>query len=67
MPTAPSVPPPGHVEDSKAAVPPTLMGSGKKDEPEKDYITDENGNLIDPDTGRSCHRRRRQSRNRDAV
>ena len=41
----------GHVEDSKAAVPPTLMGSGKKDEPEKDYITDENGNLIDPDTG----------------
>ena len=54
----------GHVEDSKAAVPPTLMGSGKKDEPEKDYITDENGNLIDPDTGRSCHRRRRQSRER---
>lgn len=41
----------GHVEDSKAAVPPTLMGGGKKDEPEKDYITDENGNLIDPDTG----------------
>ena len=41
----------GHVEDSKAAVPPTLMGSGKKDEPEKGYITDENGNLIDPDTG----------------
>ena len=41
----------GHVEDSKAAMPPTLMGSGKKDEPEKDYITDENGNLIDPDTG----------------
>ena len=41
----------GHVEDSKAAVPPTLMGSGKKDEPEKEYITDENGNLIDPDTG----------------
>ena len=41
----------GHVEDSKAAVPPTLMGSGKKDEPEKDSITDENGNLIDPDTG----------------
>ena len=27
------------------------MGSGKKDEPEKGYITDENGNLIDPDTG----------------
>ena len=41
----------GHVEDSKAAVPPVLMGSGKTDEPEKDYITDENGNLIDPDTG----------------
>ena len=41
----------GHVEDSKAAVAPTLMGSDKTDEPEKDYITDENGNLIDPDTG----------------
>ena len=26
----------GHVEDSMAAMPPTLMGSGKKEEPEKD-------------------------------
>ena len=41
----------GRVEDSAAAKAPTLIGSGKKDEPEKDYITDENGNLIDPDTG----------------
>ena len=41
----------GRVEDSAAAKAPTLIGSGKKDEPEKDYITDENGNLVDPDTG----------------
>ena len=41
----------GRVEDSAAAKAPTLIGSGKKDESEKDYITDENGNLVDPDTG----------------
>ena len=41
----------GRVEDSAAAKAPTLIGSGKKDESEQDYITDENGNLVDPDTG----------------
>ena len=40
----------GHVEDSKAAAAP-VISSGKKDEPAKDYDMDDNGNLIDPDTG----------------
>ena len=40
----------GHVEDSKAAVAPVIPGE-EKDEPAKDYETDADGNLIDPDTG----------------
>ena len=40
----------GHVEDSKATAAP-VISSGKKDEPAKDYDMDDNGNLIDPDTG----------------
>lgn len=40
----------GHVEDSRAAAAP-VISSGKKNEPAKDYNTDADGNLIDPDTG----------------
>ena len=40
----------GYVEDTKAASPPDLSPWGQG-EPEKEYETDENGNLIDPETG----------------
>ena len=40
----------GYVEDTKAASPPDLSPWGQG-ESEKEYETDENGNLIDPETG----------------
>jgi len=40
----------GYVEDRPAASPPDLSPWGQG-EPEKEYETDENGNLIDPETG----------------